>query len=60
MTLVLNKFGTVTEGHPHLTEVKPVVGVPRAPVLQLSAAVEAGSEHPLARAILVAIAQPYT
>ncbi len=50
-TVVLDKTGTVTEGRPGVTEVVPN-GISERELLQLAAAVEAGSEHPLARAVL--------
>jgi Cu+-exporting ATPase len=50
--LVIDKTGTVTEGRPALTDVVAVAGFSEAEVLGLSAALERGSEHPLAEAIL--------
>jgi Cu+-exporting ATPase len=50
-TLVLDKTGTLTEGRPAVTEVIPN-GVSERELLQLAAAAQAGSEHPLARAVL--------
>jgi Cu+-exporting ATPase len=51
-TLVVDKTGTVTEGKPSLTGVEAAQGVDGDEVLRLAAALEAGSEHPLAEAIL--------
>ena len=53
-TLVIDKTGTLTEGKPKLvaTEVRP--GWTEDRLLLLTAAVESGSEHPLARAIVAA------
>ncbi len=52
-TLVLDKTGTLTEGRPILVHVVPVEGgMPEAEVLRLAAALERGSEHPLAEAVL--------
>ncbi len=48
-TLALDKTGTVTEGRPRLAEVR---GAPEAEILPLVAALEAHSNHPLARAVL--------
>ncbi|MFI7413577.1 heavy metal translocating P-type ATPase [Streptomyces sp. NPDC049627] len=51
-TVVLDKTGTVTEGKPVLTDVRPIDGFDEAGLLQLVAAAEADSEHPLAQAIV--------
>jgi Cu+-exporting ATPase len=51
-TLVTDKTGTVTEGKPTLTGVDAAPGFDENEVLRLAAALEAGSEHPLAEAIL--------
>jgi P-type Cu+ transporter len=51
-TLILDKTGTVTEGKPALTGVEPAPGFDADEVLKLAASLEAGSEHPLAAAIL--------
>ena len=51
-TLVVDKTGTVTEGKPTLTGVEAAQGFDDGEVLRLAAALEAGSEHPLAEAIL--------
>ncbi|WP_432256603.1 heavy metal translocating P-type ATPase [Limimaricola sp. AA108-03] len=50
-TLVVDKTGTLTEGRPALVEVV-AEGVPEDELLGLVAALEAQSEHPLARAIV--------
>ena len=50
-TVVLDKTGTLTVGEPSVTEVVPN-GVSEHELLQLAAAAQAGSEHPLARAVL--------
>jgi Cu+-exporting ATPase len=50
-TLLVDKTGTLTEGKPRLTEVIGVPGTGEAEVLSLAAALERGSEHPLAAAI---------
>jgi Cu+-exporting ATPase len=49
-----DKTGTLTEGRPVLTDILPAPGQTREGVLRLAAALQAGSEHPLARAVLAA------
>ncbi len=51
-TIVLDKTGTVTEGKPKVTEILPQAGWTEELVLQMAASIEAGSEHPLAGAIV--------
>ena len=51
-TLVVDKTGTLTLGKPKLVAVKPANGFDEAEVLRLAAALERGSEHPLAAAIV--------
>jgi hypothetical protein len=51
-TLVVDKTGTLTEGRPRLTAVDVADGWNKDEVLRLAAAVERGSEHPLAAAIV--------
>ncbi len=51
-TLVLDKTGTLTEGRPRLTTVVAAAESSEEEVLRLAAAIEAGSEHPLAAAIV--------
>jgi P-type Cu+ transporter len=53
-TIVLDKTGTVTEGRMELVNVVPTNGVVREEVLRLAGAVEAASEHPVARAVAAA------
>jgi Cu+-exporting ATPase len=50
-TVILDKTGTVTTGKMELVEVAPLNGASRRDVLLLAGAVEAASEHPIARAI---------
>lgn len=50
--VVFDKTGTLTIGRPEVVEIKTVPGTTDDEILELAAAVEAGSEHPLARAIL--------
>ena len=49
--VVLDKTGTITEGKPQVVGIGTVDGFSADEVLCLAAAVERGSEHPLARAI---------
>ncbi|HEV7275711.1 MAG TPA: heavy metal translocating P-type ATPase [Devosiaceae bacterium] len=51
-TLVVDKTGTLTEGKPVLGDVIPVKGVDEGWVLAVAAALERGSEHPIAAAVL--------
>jgi Cu+-exporting ATPase len=51
-TLVLDKTGTITAGHPEVVTVLAFGGLARAELLELAAALEAESEHPLAAAIV--------
>ena len=51
-TLVVDKTGTLTVGKPKLVAVSPANGFDEAEVLRLAAALERGSEHPLAAAIV--------
>ncbi|PWL16740.1 heavy metal translocating P-type ATPase [Falsochrobactrum shanghaiense] len=54
--VAVDKTGTLTEGKPALTDLELTIGFNRANVLGLVAAVEAKSEHPIARAIVDAAA----
>ena len=51
-TLVVDKTGTLTVGKPKLIAVEPAHGFAEDEVLRLAAALERGSEHPLAAAIV--------
>ena len=51
-TMILDKTGTITEGMPKVTDVLLAEGQTRQHVLMLAASIEAGSEHPLAMAIV--------
>jgi Cu+-exporting ATPase len=51
-TLVVDKTGTLTEGKPKLTAAEPAEGFSADELLRLVAALERGSEHPLAAAVV--------
>ncbi|MBM7624708.1 heavy metal translocating P-type ATPase [Sporohalobacter salinus] len=51
-TIVFDKTGTITEGHPAVTDLVPNDEFNEGELLQLAASVEAGSEHPLGEAIV--------
>ncbi|MTV37884.1 heavy metal translocating P-type ATPase [Duganella radicis] len=50
-TVAFDKTGTLTEGQPSLAALTPAPGVDQARLLALAAAIQRGSEHPLARAV---------
>lgn len=52
--VALDKTGTLTRGEPQVTDILPVDGVSAQELLRLAAALEAKSEHPLAKAVLAA------
>jgi Cu+-exporting ATPase len=51
-TLIVDKTGTLTEGRPVVTDVVAAEGIGETELLALAAALEKGSEHPLAEAIV--------
>jgi P-type Cu+ transporter len=51
-TLIVDKTGTLTEGRPAFRAAIPVAGFPESELLRLAASLDAGSEHPLAQAIV--------
>jgi Cu+-exporting ATPase len=53
-TLVLDKTGTLTEGHPEVVAVIPAADWLENDLLALAASVERASEHPLAAAVVAA------
>lgn len=50
--VVLDKTGTITEGRPHLTDIISVPKTEEKRLLEIAAALEGSSEHPLSTAIL--------
>ncbi|MCX4793011.1 heavy metal translocating P-type ATPase [Streptomyces sp. NBC_01242] len=55
--VALDKTGTLTEGTPHVTDIRPLAasGLTTDALLTLAAAAEHPSEHPLARAVTDAV-----
>jgi Cu+-exporting ATPase len=51
-TLIVDKTGTLTMGKPKLTDTVALADVSEADLLSLASALERGSEHPLAEAIV--------
>jgi Cu+-exporting ATPase len=51
-TLIVDKTGTLTEGRPAFRAAIPAAGFTEPELLRLAASLDAGSEHPLAQAIV--------
>ena len=51
-TIVLDKTGTITKGHPAVTDILTAPGAAESDLLKLTASLEQASEHPLAEAIV--------
>jgi Cu+-exporting ATPase len=52
--VAFDKTGTLTEGRPALVALVPAAGIEAREALALASALQQGSEHPLARAVLAA------
>ena len=50
--IALDKTGTITSGEPRVTDIVSAEGVTETELLEKAASLEAGSEHPLAGAVL--------
>ncbi len=55
--VALDKTGTITSGEPRVTDILPAGQISENELLQCAAALEAKSEHPLARAVMQCVAQ---
>lgn len=55
--IAFDKTGTLTRGQPVLTDLDVADGLGRRATLQVMASVEQGSDHPIARAIVMAAAE---
>ena len=55
--IAFDKTGTLTRGQPVLTDLDVADGLGRRAALQVMASVEQGSDHPIARAIVMAAAE---
>jgi len=51
-TLIVDKTGTLTEGKPVVTNIVPAGPITKHDLMQVSATLEQGSEHPLAKAVM--------
>lgn len=56
-TVAFDKTGTLTLGKPQLTELVSLNGQTKAELLALAAAIEQGSHHPLARAVVASASE---
>jgi heavy metal translocating P-type ATPase len=56
-TAIFDKTGTLTYGKPELTEILPTAGFTRDDILRRAASIERYSKHPLANAIMQAVAK---
>ena len=51
-TIIFDKTGTLTRGQPEVVEIVPASAMSKPDLLRLAASAEAGSEHPLAQAVM--------
>ncbi|SPH16839.1 Cadmium, zinc and cobalt-transporting ATPase [Defluviimonas aquaemixtae] len=51
-TVILDKTGTLTIGHPAIVEIRPADGLSEEELLALAAALDQASKHPVAQAIV--------
>ena len=51
-TVVLDKTGTITTGHPSVTDVIPLSDITEEQLLEIAVSIESPSEHPLAEAVI--------
>ncbi len=51
-TIIFDKTGTLTKGRPSVTDIVPIGNFTKAQILSYAGAVETGSEHPLAQAVV--------
>ncbi|WP_251448254.1 heavy metal translocating P-type ATPase [Vermiculatibacterium agrestimuris] len=56
-TMVLDKTGTITQGKPVVTDLRPLNGMTEAELLCVAASLEKPSEHPLAQAVVAEAAR---
>ncbi len=58
--IAVDKTGTITEGRPRVQDVRPLNSLASDSILRLAASIDAGSDHPVARAVTAAWTQQKT